>query len=286
MIRKKLILFSIIIAFLPVYSLSETKVEIATNKVEEHKNKSIILPKTTTEKGMSVPILTKQSEVFSVEHFLEYQVDFQKLPNHETAHIKNFVEITPESLIALTVEKKESLGIDYLKAYRSRAARSTVEFGYGEYRIFMWRNCDQLTYFSSIRHDGSCLEVEKIYHNNLKIKSKHLVFPGPLLGGVRVGVGYEFDENGVFVKEKNYCEDYKFTHLDVIKYCQEEGIPLYTPATRSRSNVTKLVKSGKNVWNILYRDYESTSGILEIEKVLDGETGKLLETKTRKLKHN
>ena len=271
---------------------SKQKEEQAPKKKKKKrpKLKLMILPKTTTVKDIAIPILTKKNEEFNVRYFLEYQGQYSgQIPDRKTEGIKNYVEITAESLVAFTPETLAALDEENLKLHLSYDVSFSAKYTRGDYRIESYRMLDDLTYHVVMRHYKSCLQIHKIYHNNLKIKSKYLAFPYKIWTGVRVGVGYEFDENGEFLREVDYNDGYKFTYLDVIKYCEENQMQVNTLERAPGTAVWKVTEQGKKAWCIRYRysgrKMGTTPGIFIIDKFLDGETGEVLRTKKEKEKH-
>ena len=248
---------------------------IEKRKKKLRKKKNMITPKTFTVKGMKIPILTKDNESFNVESFLENQ-DPDNESSIDTDNVKNYVKITAESLLALTPEKKAALDEENHEFHRLNAGLFSARFRNSECRTESMRIFDNLTFLTTVHHMESCLEIEKIYHNNLNIKSKYLIIPGNVpWNGTRVGVGYVFDENGEFLKEVNCNGDYKFTYLDVIKYCEDNKIELYTPKRRAGARIEKITEGEKVAWLIRYR-HDAEKGIYIIHKILDGESGELI----------
>ena len=177
---------------------------IEKRKKKLRKKKNMITPKTFTVKGMKIPILTKDNESFNVESFLENQGQYNKIGSNVTNGVNNYVEITAESLLALTPEKKAALDEENHEFHRLYASTFSARFRNSECRIVSLRIFDNLTFLTAVHHMESYLQIEKIYYNNLNIKSKYLTIPGSLARkGTRVGIGYVFDENGEFLKEVN-----------------------------------------------------------------------------------
>lgn len=143
--------------------------------------------------------------------------------------------------------------------------------------------------------------IVKTYYPNGNIHKKGLSFNQMTF---KIGIWYEFDENGVFIKENNYDTDYLFTLEDVIKYCnslnniikiKEDVFPKgeyieFNP--NSYNNIRKEIINQIPVWIIEYfdNDMEISKGeritrnghtinatIINYKKIIiEGRTGKIL----------
>lgn len=129
-------------------------------------------------------------------------------------------------------------------------------------------------YRLSIYYDNSFYKSDKFYYKNGYIKNKSLSFNM----GSPVGILYNFDKSGKFIKEENTDEGYDFQPEDIIAYCEKNKIDLPKGYHDSgyQTRVLKQDLEGKKVWRISHQ----IAGDKIEEVILDGKTGKELQKKT------
>ena len=102
-----------------------------------------------------------------------------------------------------------------------------------------------------------------------------------------MGIGYEFDEGGKFLREVNHDEGFTFGYEELIEYCFNNDILLdigYEPAKGNSPLVLKEIKDGKKVWTINHfkrPNKENMPAMLKIDEVIDAETGEVIEKDVR-----
>ena len=103
-------------------------------------------------------------------------------------------------------------------------------------------------------------------------------------GGGAVGIKYEFDDLGKLIREEDIDKSFKITPQDVIKYCQENNIDLFSNYTFIERFTDEKTK--QSFYNINYRGkYEGKFGA-RIIIVLDGTTGEIQKVTCINGKHN
>jgi len=102
--------------------------------------------------------------------------------------------------------------------------------------------------------------------------------------GGAVGIKYEFDESGKLIKEIDTDINYKITPEDVIKYCKENSIDLFSPYTTIERLEDK--KSNQSFYNINYRGKYGEKFGSRIIIQLDGNSGEIRKVICINGKHN
>ncbi len=88
-------------------------------------------------------------------------------------------------------------------------------------------------FVSCTTRSGSCFSVYKEYSHQAIIEKKHVVL---INGGAVVGIKYEFDRNGELIKKTDMDKHYTVTPQDIIKFCEEKGIDVFSSDTRIDRN--------------------------------------------------
>ena len=151
-------------------------------------------------------------------------------------------------------------------------------------------------YYSSRQYSSdNYYVIVKQYNGEAIIKEKGICFNS--LGETRLGVWYEYDENGHLIKETNYDKNYKFSFNQVLDFCMSKKMILEKgdiPKTEGgfHTKIRRYSLENKPVWIIEYQDgikpevRPFSDGEISGEKsiyeqiILDGETGKIISEKT------
>lgn len=131
-------------------------------------------------------------------------------------------------------------------------------------------------YSNVIYYNDLTFSITKNYYPNGNIEIKGISFNN----GSEYGIWYEFDKQGKLIKEVNTDEGFTYGWQKVIKYCEDNKIPL-TKGYQKGGSQTEIYKQdfeNKRVWEITY--LETIDGFpYYIEIILDGQTGELLNKK-------
>ena len=164
----------------------------------------------------------------------------------------------------------------------------------GELTIYLYGIKNE--YYSSRQYSyNNHYVIVKIYNGEGIIKEKGICFNS--LGETRLGVWYEYDENGHLIKETNYDKNYKFSFNQVLDFCMSKKMILEKgdiPKTEGgfHTKIRRYSLENKPVWIIEYQDgikpevRPFSDGEISGEKsiyeqiILDGETGKIISEKT------
>ncbi|GGX19180.1 hypothetical protein GCM10007384_20650 [Aquimarina muelleri] len=142
-----------------------------------------------------------------------------------------------------------------------------------------------LSHKEIIYYKNSPFRIIKLFYNNGNIQRKSVFFNYGNKG-IEKGIWYEYDKEGKLIKETNYDEGYAFTWDDVLNYCVSNNIPItlgYQTTSTYDTSIERMHSKEfkRNVWKITYPD---PTGVgtgkgfpLEV-KILDGNTGKVLDT--------
>lgn len=169
---------------------------------------------------------------------------------------------------------------------------------------FMQITCGNYGCYSEEFLKNTYYKVCKEFYPNGNIKSKGISFNQ---GTFRVGIWYEFNENGKFTKEINYDEGYDFALEDVIKYAEsqkdfrryEEQDDLvfakgeYVSLNQGQHNtIKKETLNNQKLWILECNISDKEKSLIENGKItgriyiltftqiiLDGKTGKVLYKK-------
>lgn len=130
----------------------------------------------------------------------------------------------------------------------------------------------------------SYFTLVKLYHNNLNIKKKGV---GINTGAFtfKLGIWYEFDEQGNLIKETDYDKPFKFTFEDILKFCEKENIEIKKgPISQSgwHNIISRKIETDKPIWKI---ERLKRSDLVEII-TLDGITGKVIKRETEEYLNN
>ncbi|MCY0977040.1 hypothetical protein OUO26_06770 [Chryseobacterium sp. CY350] len=103
-------------------------------------------------------------------------------------------------------------------------------------------------------------------------------------GGGAVGIKYKFDDLGKLIKEDDTDKNFKITPQDVIKFCQENNIDLFSDYTFIERFIDEKTK--ESFYNVNYRGkYEEKFGA-RIVIQLDGNSGEIQKVICINGKHN
>jgi len=118
----------------------------------------------------------------------------------------------------------------------------------------------------------SYFNISKLFYNNKLIKKKGI----SINNGSQYGIWYEFNEQGVLIKEIDTDEGYIFTWQKVLEYCEEEKIEITKGYIKGgyQTSIFKEELDGKKVWVISHL----ISPVLICKKTLDGTTGELINS--------
>ncbi|MBJ2123194.1 hypothetical protein JC605_02685 [Flavobacterium sp. IB48] len=125
-------------------------------------------------------------------------------------------------------------------------------------------------YFSNTTYKNSVFTIYKEYNPKGVIYKKWVNFRND---GEVVGIKYEFDVIGKLISEEDTDLHFKITPQDVIKYCQENKIDLFSFYT----NIDRFLdeKSKQGFYNINYRGKYGEKFGAKIIIQLDGTTGEI-----------
>jgi hypothetical protein len=147
--------------------------------------------------------------------------------------------------------------------YKKDGTRFTAsENGLGGYNVFEYPQEPNLYY------------IYKSFHKNLFLKSREKRF---IRGDFRVGIGYEYDENGNIIKIIDYDKPFTYTLDDILKYCKDNKIDVHNMQTFINRSNPPQKETDALVWIIRYLGMydEKHGGLVEI--ILDGKTGEKLK---------
>ncbi|MBJ2123195.1 hypothetical protein [Flavobacterium sp. IB48] len=134
-------------------------------------------------------------------------------------------------------------------------------------------------YVSNKTPNKSMFTIYKQYNNKGVIYRKWVYFRNR---GSAVGKKYEFDESGKLISEIDTDIHFKITPQDIIKYCEEKNIDLFS----NYSYIERFVEENKSFYNINYRGkYEEKQGDRIIIQI-DGTTGEIRRVVCINGKHN
>lgn len=136
-------------------------------------------------------------------------------------------------------------------------------------------------YVSNNTPKNSMFSIYKQYNSKGTIYRKWVYFRNE--GGV-VGIKYEFDESGKLIKEEDTDKNFKITPQDVIKYCLENNIDLFSNYTFIERFIDDKTKEG--FYNINYRGKYGEKFGAKIIIQLDGNTGEIRKVICINGKHN
>ncbi len=121
---------------------------------------------------------------------------------------------------------------------------------------------------------NSLYQISKTYYKSGNIKVKGIGFNGD---GFYVGTWYYFDESGKLIKETDYDKPYKFTFEEIVKFCENEKIPLQKGPILQSTGYHTVIRRDFNAesswWQI---EWLKKPNVIEII-TLDGNTGKILK---------
>jgi len=136
-------------------------------------------------------------------------------------------------------------------------------------------------YVSNKTPKNSVFTIYKEYYPKGVIYRKWVNFRN---GGGAVGMKYEFDQSGKLITEIDTDSNFKITPQDVIKYCQENNIDLFSPYTTI--DRFKDEKVNESFYNINYRRKYGKKIGSRIIIQLDGNTGEIRKVVCINGKHN
>jgi antitoxin component YwqK of YwqJK toxin-antitoxin module len=128
-------------------------------------------------------------------------------------------------------------------------------------------------------YKGSYFMLSKSYYPNGNIKHKGIMFNVPWGAPFQKGIWYEFDENGKLIKEVDYDKPYKYTFEDILKFCEEEVIPVtkgpVLQSTGFHTIISRRIENENPIWEI---EWLKKSNRVE-NIILDGISGKVVSRK-------
>ena len=181
-------------------------------------SQSTISPESSTmhPSHTNTPELSKESETFDIPAFLKV---LNKPENLARFQGDEYVRtITPEQVVALTKIDKESMSTSDFHAYSSAFIQTEKITKHPGYDLFQHRDYHTLRYMTYRFDKDSALVVVKEFNGKGMIRSKYLAF----YGKEPVGIGYEYDDNGKFLREVDYDKGYTFKYDQVLEYFQKE----------------------------------------------------------------
>lgn len=135
-------------------------------------------------------------------------------------------------------------------------------------------------YISNSTPKNSLFTIYKEYNPKGIIMRKWVNFRN---GGGPVGMKYEYDDSGKLIKETDMDKNYKIAPQDVISFCKEKGIDLFSNYTTIERNYNE---NPMDLYIINYRgEYEGKFGT-RIIIVLSGTTGEIQKVTCINGKHN
>ena len=147
----------------------------------------------------------------------------------------------------------------------------------------VYKTLDNGTFIEIIKSNNYCYSetplnsffmISKTYFLNGNIQSKALSFNW---SGFLKGLRYEFDESGKLIKETDYDKPYKFTFEEIVKFCENEKIPLQKGPILQSTGYHTVIRRDFNAnsswWQI---EWLKKPNVIEII-TLDGNTGKVLK---------
>ncbi|WP_294245408.1 hypothetical protein [uncultured Chryseobacterium sp.] len=135
-------------------------------------------------------------------------------------------------------------------------------------------------YVHNITRRLSVFSIYKEYYPDGTIYRKWVNFRN---GGGPVGIRYEFNRKGKLIKKTDMDEYYIITPQDIIRFCKEKEIDLYSNDTIVDKNYSE---EGPKLYIINYRGkYDGTFGA-RIVILLNGETGHVKKVICINGKHN
>jgi len=249
--------------------------QIGDNKIQdaEIQNKQM--------KKIKMPKLSKKSDQFDIEAYIKHQENDTSITMEEkrvksddgTGYIS--VPISPRDVALLTSEEKNNLTPDQKSSYMFAASAYYTKIENEKYGLERSRCFDGLYFKERKTSSDSFISVVKEYRGDGTIRSKYAQyhFSGPM------GIGYEYDKNGKFIKEVNHEEGYAFTTLDVLHYLRKRGVELPIGFQSSYYTYPDLlkyeIKRGK-IWDIRYRCIIG-GDLHKYSEILDGQTGEVIE---------
>ena len=135
-------------------------------------------------------------------------------------------------------------------------------------------------YVSNETPKNSFYTIYKQYNYKGVIQEKWVNFRN---GGGPVGIKYEYDDNGKLIKETDMERNYKITPQDVIAFCKEKGIDLFSNYTTIDRNYND---NPMNLYIINYRGKYGEKFGARIIIVLSGITGEIQKVTCINGKHN
>ncbi len=136
-------------------------------------------------------------------------------------------------------------------------------------------------YVSNTTPENSMFTVYKQYNPKGVIYRKWVNFRNE---GGAVGIKYEYDDSGKLIREDDTDKNFKITPQDVIKYCQENNIDLFSNYTFIERFTDEKTK--QSVYNINYRGKYGEKFGARIIIQLDGNTGEIRKVICINGKHN
>jgi hypothetical protein len=179
----------------------------------------------------------KQTEVEKINHYeMESKHEYNKLVtnNFETFDVKRF-------------DKNKDEAEDYI--YSLNEGTSVREFG-----------DEESGYFSEVTPKKSLFTIAKVFYTNSNIESKGPKFKDDC----EIGVWYDFDEKGEFIKETDLDKPFKITIEDIIEFLKKNEADLFSTFTSVNRAYDEETKKG--TWDLIYRGkYRDKLGMYNIK---------------------
>jgi len=239
------------------------------------------------------PKLSKNSETFDILSFVEkIEIIFKTSTDPMQTAISYPPDykgdpITPQDVASLTLSQKNKLDPVTADAYRRVNYNYDVREENEQFELYQERDLEKLLFKTRKTYHGTCYAIVKEFHNSGQIKSKYLEYVIDALGVyTKVGIGYEYDKHGKFIKEVDYEQGYSFTSKDVLDYLIKNKITIPNGPDivyKGYPEITRVEEKGEKRWFIEYQTIQD--GILIHKDTLDGQTGVLIKREKQEPVH-
>ena len=231
----------------------------------------------------AIPHIGPESESFDVEEYITF-LEEKSTPSDE-AYLRRQIRftlddynevdgkeyVTARELVEVTLEDKHAMSRSEWMVYHNAL------YHWGEmkdeetdvYSYYFQKYIDRDAYYGSMyQKNNSIFTTHKHFYENGNIKTKKVS-----ASGIRVGMEYRYDEQGILIKEINHEQGWGFTTADVMKFCYQNKISVNADIQGGALDIDKRVKDGKKYWDIT--SYEVRLKIPYWDTyTLDGDTGK------------
>jgi hypothetical protein len=180
----------------------------------------------------------KQTEVEKIKHYqMKDKQEYNRLVNKdfETFDIKKFYE-----------NNEDGIGKTYKLRNNIKIEESAGEKG-------SWFVKNELI-------NNSLYNIYKEFYQSGKVKSKGPKFKDDC----KIGIWYDFDENGKLIKETDLDKTFKITVKDIIEFLKKNEADLFSNFTSVNRSYYEATKKG--TWNLIYRGrYKDKLGMFSIK---------------------